>query len=768
METRTETFSKTAKEAQTREGTMPQADSSQSSFSIQSQEDKWGVKLWTLCFDVPGAKVNTLNEKTMKEFEQAIIRLETLGKEKKIDVLAVVSGKKQQFIAGADLKMIQSMTTKQQAQELSSGGHKLMNRFEDLPFPVVAVVDGPALGGGCEITLGCRAIVMSSRKNAKIGLPEVLIGVLPGLGGCVRLPQKVGIATALDMILAGKQLNGKRALKAGLIEACLPEEDFENYALKWIVQNLKKLKSNQRLAKEPKLGGAGGTMGSALEKTFLGRNLMFKKAREGVMKKTKGQYPAPLKAIDVIANTGVTYQAGLRGAARDKALAIEAKGFGELASTDICKSLINLFYLTEGVKKQNGLAPGKTADVQKVTHGAVLGAGVMGGGIAQLFADKNISTRMKDLNLPALELGVKSASKVFKSKVKRRRMTKREYAQKMNLIAPVVDFSGFSKAQVVVEAIIENMDIKKTVLKELETKVSDNCVIATNTSSLSVSKMQDVLTRPENFVGMHFFNPVHKMPLVEVIRGEKSSDQAVAATFAFCKQLGKTPVVVKDAPGFLVNRLLMLYLNEACFLLKQGVPIDELDKALLKFGMPMGPMELVDEVGVDVADKVAKILEDGFGERMGACDLNGKIVASNRLGKKNGKGLYAYDPANPRSKEIDSAIYTVLDVKPQPGKVSYNEIIERCMLPMINEAARCLDEQVCATSADLDLAMIMGTGFPPFRGGLLRYADSLGLDHLVNRLKHYQDKLGGAAKVRFEPASALLNRASNQQRFYSE
>lgn len=412
------------------------------------------------------------------------------------------------------------------------------------------------------------------------------------------------------------------------------------------------------------------------------------------------------------------------------------------------------------MKKSSGLVEGSVDKAHPVAAAGVLGAGVMGGGIAQLLADRNIPSRMKDLNLQALSLGVQSASKLFQKQLQKRKLNKRQFLQKLNLISPVLDYSGFGHLDVVIEAVIEKMDIKQSVFRELENHLTNDCVIASNTSSLSITEMQNVLKNPERFAGMHFFNPVHRMPLVEVIRGEKTSDRTVATVFQLSKQLGKTPIVVKDAPGFLVNRLLVPYLNESMHLLSDGATINEIDQALLDFGMPMGPIELIDEVGVDVGEKVLQILYRAFGERMTPSQLTPKVVAAGRLGKKTGKGMYLYEGKN---KQLDPKIYEILGVHSAPQSIAIEEMVERCILPMINEAARCLEDGIVPSAAEVDLGMIMGTGFPPFRGGLLRYADHIGVRTIVDRLRKYQDRFG----VRFEPSEALLKRAENGQKFYS-
>lgn len=730
-------------------------------FRLSDRSSELGKKIWTAVFDLPGEKVNKFDEKVMNAFESLLGELENLGRQGKIDALVVQSGKQDNFIAGADIKLFQAAKTADEAEKLSAHGQKLLNRWEDLPFVTVVAVNGTCLGGGCEFSLASSAIVMSDAPSAKIGLPEVLLGVLPGMGGCVRMPTKVGIATALDMILTGKTLDGTRAFKSGLVDALIPQQDFEHYAHIWVAKNLPALKEGKRLGKEPKLGGMGGMGGKVLEGTPFGRAMIFKKAREGVLSKTKGQYPAPLRAIDTIKAIGNGYGPKLKGERRAKALSIESKAFGELAVTPVCKNLIRLFFLTESVKKANGLFPYREMKGAPVKAAAVLGAGVMGGGIAHLFANKNTNVRMKDLTNEALAIGVKAAEKLFKKDAKKRKINQRQYLQKLNHIGPTTDYSGFQSADLVVEAIVENMDIKKKVLQELEGKIKSDCVVASNTSSLSINEMQKVMQKPERFAGMHFFNPVHLMPLIEVIRGEKTSDQTVVTVFELSKKLGKTPIVVKDSAGFLVNRLLCPYLNESTFMLADGGSVEEIDKALLQFGMPMGPLELIDEVGVDVGEKVLNILYKAFGERMKPAQGIGKVVAAKRLGKKSGQGIYLWKDGK---KNLDPSIYQLLGLTPVSGKISAQEMVERSIYPMINEAARCLEEGVVSTPSDVDLGMIMGTGFPPFRGGLLRYADQVGAKTVVDTLDRLTKKYG----IRFEPAPVMRQRAQKGETFYKD
>lgn len=718
-------------------------------------------KIWTLVFDTPGEKVNKLSKAAIDEFVPLLDKLEAMGNQGQIEAMILLSGKPGNFVAGADINMFQEVKTAEQGAALSRMGQSLFDRIEDLPFPIVAGVDGACLGGGCELALACRAIVISDNSSSKIGLPETMLGIIPGTGGCIRLPQKIGIAGALDIILAGKSLSGERAYKAGLADALLPKQSFNDSVVNWTRTYLKKLKSGERIGKEPKLGGTGGLMGGAMEGTLVGRQIIFSQAKKKVLEKTRGHYPAQIEAISVMHESGTRYGHKLRGKDRDQAMKLESDAFGRLSVTEVSRNLVRIFFMTEAVKKSKGLEATRAAVARPVHVAGVLGAGVMGGGIAQLLADKNISTRMKDLTPQALSLGMQSAGVIFKKQVSRKKINKRQYLQKLNLISPVLDFTGFKTTDTVVEAIVENMDVKKKVLAELEGYVSPECVIASNTSSLSISKMQTALKNPERFVGMHFFNPVSKMPLIEVIRGEKTNDEAVTTVFQLSKALGKYPIVVKDAPGFLVNRLLGPYLNEAAYMVGEGVPIEQLDQALLAFGMPMGPVELIDEVGIDVGAKVAHILNEAFGARMEPSPLNDKMLTSGSLGKKNGKGFYVYE--NGKKGELAQGVYETLGVKPKAGVVSDEEIVERCVLIMINEASRCLDEKIVSSAEEVDLGMIMGTGFPPFRGGLLRYADTIGAQQIVDRLRKYQEKHG----TRFEPAPALLARAAARQSFYS-
>jgi 3-hydroxyacyl-CoA dehydrogenase / enoyl-CoA hydratase / 3-hydroxybutyryl-CoA epimerase len=483
--------------------------------------------------------------------------------------------------------------------------------------------------------------------------------------------------------------------------------------------------------------------------------VVFSQARKSVLKESKGFYPAPLKALEIIKDTY-----GM--ADRERALAIESAGFVEVATTEISKNLIDLFYMMESVKKKTGVE-GKDVKSTPVKHMAVLGAGTMGGGIAQVAADKGVEVRMKDINNGAVALGLKHASEIFGKMMKKKRLTKHQYEAKMAKISGTLDFSGFKQMDVVVEAIVEDMAIKKKVIAETVKNCRPNTIIATNTSSLSVTEMAEAHPQPENFIGMHFFNPVDKMPLVEVIRGPKTSDLATATIFDLSKKMGKIPVVVKDGPGFLVNRLLMPYLIETMFLLQDGMAVETVDRWYThSFGMPMGPFRLMDEVGLDVCVKVVKIFHKSLGDRIEVPALIEPIYNSKRLGKKSGRGFYLYDDKG-KQLSVDQSVYSDLGLKSPTSPLEEKECLERGVFTMINEAALALiEDRIVNTPEDVDLAMIMGTGFPPFRGGLLKYADSLGTKYVTQELELYASKCG----ARLKPTQPLLNLAKTNRKFY--
>jgi 3-hydroxyacyl-CoA dehydrogenase/enoyl-CoA hydratase/3-hydroxybutyryl-CoA epimerase len=694
-----------------------------------------------LVFDDPDKKVNILTTPVMERLDGLLGEVETAATEGRVRALVVRSGKDGSFIAGADVGEIQGITDPDEGREKAARGQAVFQRLHRLRVPTIAAVDGICLGGGTELILACDVRLASDRDETKIGLPEIKLGILPGFGGTTRLPRLTGLIAASDIILAGKSVSARKAQRIGLIHERMHPGVLYDRAAELAGSLAEGGKSPSR--------ARPGLVQRAAEATPLGRRLILRQARKQVMRQTKGRYPAPLKAIEVMKRSA--------GKSLKKALAIEARALGELIATPESKNLIHVFHLMEGAKKAGPDARGRP--VERV---AVLGAGVMGGGIAQLLAYRGLSVRLKDIDRAALSTGLHHARSMFDKLVERRRLTRREALDRMNAISPSLDYAGFGTVDLVIEAVVERMDVKKSVLRETEEEVGGDAVLTTNTSSLSVTEMQSALERPESFAGMHFFNPVHRMPLVEVIRGEHTSDGAVATVFDLTLRLGKTPVLVRDGPGFLVNRVLTPYLNEAGFLLMEGASIAEIDDALLEFGMPMGPLRLLDEVGLDIARHAGQTMHDAFGERLAPSPALLALEDTDRLGRKNEKGFYTYEGG--KDQHPDPSIYEDLAavVDGDRPSISSREIVDRCVLPMVNEAARILDEGIVRSPGDVDLAMITGTGFPPFRGGLLRWADAIGLRTVLAKLESFQREHG----ARFEPAALLRSTAEAGEGFY--
>lgn len=696
-------------------------------------------------WDHVGENANKLSTPIMTRLKEILEDL----KNSSYKAVVIISRKKKIFIAGADIDEIKNMKSTEDFRQAVEAGQGIMNMIEDLPMPVIAAIHGACVGGGCELAMACDYRIASEDKSTKIGLPEIKLGIIPGFGGCVRMPRVIGVMNALDIILAGKTVVPYKALKIGLIDKMVHPSILEGEALKMAEKVIAEGGKKRRKKYKGK---------NLVEKAMLsplGLPIVFSKAKETIMKQTHGHYPAPLVALDAIKK--------MQGKGREQSLIIEADGFCQVAGGDISRNLVNLFFMMEAVKKKTGVAD-PNIKPKPVKHLAVLGAGTMGGGIAYAGANSGIFVRMKDLSTDAIAKGFQAAKKILDKAIQRKRVTSYEATEKMAHISGALDYSGFKTMDVVVEAIVENMDIKKKVIKETAENSGPDTIIATNTSSLSVTEMATAHPKPENFLGMHFFNPVDKMPLVEVIRAPQTSDEATATVFKLAKDMGKTPIVVKDGTGFLVNRLLIPYLIEAAFFLQEGMPIKKVDDVFVKqFGMPMGPFHLMDEVGLDVCVKVSKIFKQSLGERMQLPDALLKLEDSDRLGKKNYKGFYKWQ-SNGKKGEVDESIYGELGLSvPTGNPISDEDLIGRAMYNMVNEAALVLiEEQIVESAEEVDLGMIMGTGFPPFRGGLLRWADSIGSEKLVDTLELYAKKYGH----RFKPSNPLRNMAKTQRTFH--
>ena len=696
-----------------------------------------------LVMDHPGRKVNVLDVQGIEDLDRALDEVAGLSG---VRGLVLLSGKSGSFIAGADVHAIGSITERDPALVFIRRAHAAFGKLAALPCPTVAAIDGVCLGGGTELALACDSRIASEDSRTQIGLPEVLLGICPGFGGSQRLPRLVGLAAALDLILTGRNLDARRAEKMGLIARAVPAAWLLEHAHARIVELAKRPAGKRRDAYRPR-----GLAARLIDGTPFGQAFVLSHTRAMTRARTGGHYPAPLAALDVIERTlHLPIEAGLE---------IEAARVADLVVGPVCKNLVRVFGLAEQAKK-DPVTPDASLSPRPIHRLMLVGAGVMGGGIAEIASRHQIQVRMRDVNADSLARALKTARDLIEERGRRRRMSGRERDAQLARIQPTLELAGVGTADFAIEAVVEDLEIKRRVFAELEVRVKDGCVLATNTSSLSVNELALGLARPERLCGFHFFNPVHRMPLVEVVRGEKTSDATLVTAVGLARRLGKTPVVVSDSPGFVVNRILMPYMREAMVLLEEGYRVADIDASMRRFGMPMGPFEVVDEVGLDVAQKVAGVLSRAFPERMTASPAIDKLVAAGRLGRKIGLGFYRH---RGRKRQPDPAIRTLLGLTRQRRPQSLDTLSERLTLVMINEAAFCLEERVVADAGKLDLAMIFGAGFPPFRGGLLRYADTFGLTRAEQRLIALRAEKGD----RFKPARMLSKLAAEGGSFTS-
>lgn len=699
-----------------------------------------------IVFDAPNSKANTLGTPVMLRLFELLVEVE---KDSQLGALVLLSKKPTIFIAGADIAEIQKLSESGDAAESLMKLQSVFTFLENLPIPSIAAVHGACMGGGTELTLACDYRIVSDAPETKIALPEVQLGVIPGWGGTQRLPRLIGLEKGLDLILSGRAIDSRNAKKYGYADRVAAKEFLEEKAIAW-AEELSKTR-----AKRPKASPNAEKL-SLQEKVLTtvpgGRWIIFDQAKKKLLEKTKGHYPAPLKALEVVRKT--------YGGDLEQGLKVEANAFAEVVVTPECKNLVNLFFLNEKVKKDKGTSAKVTS--KEIKHAAVLGAGVMGGGIAQLLAAKRVRVRMKDINWGAVSKGYQAAYKIFKKQLERRKMKRNELDNLMEMIEGTTSYAGFKKLDLVIEAVVEDLGIKQKVFAELDKLVPGDAILASNTSSLSVTSMAEACQRRNRVVGLHFFNPVDKMPLVEVIRARETSDETIATMVAFSKKLGKTPIVVKDAPGFVVNRILGPYLNEAVMLMAEGVSVAEIDSTMEKFGMPMGPCALLDEVGLDVGVKVSKVLYGAFGERMKPPPLMDLVATDGRLGKKNGKGIYLYEK-NGKRKGEDPTLLSKVSVKKKDPSLTPEIIEKRMVYIMVNEAARIVEEEVVREVSDVDVGMIFGTGFAPFRGGLLRHADTVGIDSIVSDLEIFARNYG----TRFQPCNYLQQLSVGGKKFYA-
>lgn len=694
-------------------------------------------------FNATDESVNKFDRKTTQEYQEAVTALENRDD---IQGLIVTSGKSV-FIAGADITEFTEYfsRSKDEIEAWLLDINHIFNRFEDLPFPKVAAINGAALGGGCEMALVCDYRVAGI--SAQIGLPETKLGIFPGFGGSVRLPRLIGIDNALEAIATGKAYRPDEALKLGLVDAVVADELLEQAAADLVKKCLLGKFDWQAKRQEKQV---------PVKLNQLEQAMAFNSAKGVIFAKANPKhYPAVAIALETIEK-----HANLN---RDDAIALEAKGFAKAATTPQATALVGLFLNDQTVKK---LAKKHSQNAQTIKQAAVLGAGIMGGGIAYQAAVKGLPIIMKDIQAKQLDLGMNEAGKLLSKEVLRGKSTPAKMAQTLSHIRPTLNYGDFGEVDIVIEAVVENPTIKEAVLSEVESLVKPETILASNTSTISITRLANALKRPKNFVGMHFFNPVHRMPLVEVIRGEKTSDIAIATTVALAQKMGKTPIVVNDCPGFLVNRVLFPYFGAFDLLVKEGADFVSIDKTMEKFGWPMGPAYLLDVVGMDTGVHAAKVMAEGFPDRMkpdykGATQL---MFEHERLGQKNGVGFYQYetDKRGKPKKIADSTTYELLNLV-QTGDQTFDEqeIIDRMMIAFCNETVRCLEDNIVASPAEADMAMIMGVGFPPFRGGPCRYIDQIGVANYVALCDKYA-YLGKA----YEAPAKLRDMAQNGETFY--
>lgn len=696
-----------------------------------------------LCFDLKGESVNKLNALTLSELEKAVQEIQKIP-----DVTGLlVTSAKDVFIVGADITEFLTHFQKSE-EELYRWLLKVNETFsaiEDLPYPSVSLINGFALGGGFEVCLSTTYRIAT--PQSKMGLPETKLGLYPGWGGTVRLSRLCGVDNAVEWVASGQQYAADAGLKIGAVDAVVEKENLKQAGFNLVQQ--KNLDWKKRVLEKK----------SPIRLNKIEATMVFETTKAFIQSQAGPHYPAPVAAVDAI-REGASLN-------RDGAIPIEARGFAKLAKSSQAASLVSVFLNDQAVKKQ---AKRFSKNGKPVERAAVLGAGIMGGGIAYQSASKRIPILMKDIQSKALEVGLTEAAKLFEKQVQRKKMNPAQMAQAMGSIHSTLSYGDFQNVDLIVEAVVENEKIKKAVLLETESQIKSDAILTSNTSTISITRLGEGLKRPELFCGMHFFNPVHKMPLVEVIRGKKSSEQAIATTVAYATALGKTPIVVNDCPGFLVNRVLFPYFSAFFKLVQDGVPFQRIDKVMEKFGWPMGPAYLLDVVGLDTGAHAQTVISQAFPDRMQhehqtPLDI---LYQQKRFGQKNGKGFYQYIPdkkTGAPQKTEDAEVEQILKpciLRQRNVELTDEAIVERMMIPMILEAVRCLEEKIVEEVFEVDMGVLYGLGFPPFRGGVLRYADAVGVQKLLELSEKYQKEHGGL----YAAPKLLKEMASRSQRFY--
>ena len=715
---------------------MITAQAATGDFRVQMDAD---VAIVTL--DMEGQPLNTLSTRLAESFGAV---LDDIGR-RGARAIVLVSGKADSFIAGADIEQLLATRSQQEAERMSREGQAFFDRLEQSRLPIVAAIHGACLGGGLELTLACTYRIATDHRKTVLALPETQLGLIPGSGGTQRLPRLVGLQRALDMILTGRNVRAKKALGMGLVDELVHPAILRDVA----VRRARELADGERKPRRgPKDRGASGVL---LEDNPVGRSVVFRQARAGVMAKTHGHYPAPLAALDVVR---IGYEQG-----REVGLAEEARRFGELTQTRVAKELMFLFFATTSLKKDAGVAA-PAPEPHPVQRLGIIGAGFMGAGIASVAVQQGTIVRMKDTDHKRIGKGLAAIRGVLQERLKKKQLTRAQVDDMMVLAGGSIDYTGFGNADLVIEAVFEDLALKHRVLRDVEPELAQDAVYASNTSTIPIAQIAQAAAHPERVLGMHFFSPVHKMPLLEVIATPQTTPEAIVTAVAYGRRLGKTVIVVNDGPGFYTTRALAAYLNEAGKLLDDGVSIEAVDKALVDFGFPVGPFTLLDEVGIDVGGKVGMVLSQSFGHRMTPSVSIQRVVESGRTGRKGNKGFYLYG-AGGKKGDVDASVYEIMGGA-ERRVVPASEIVERCVLAMVNEAARCLEEGILRSARDGDVGAVFGIGFPPFRGGPFRYIDAEGAEDIVHRLT----ALNGRFAPRFEPARLLVEMAQKRKRFY--
>lgn len=718
------------------EEAAPTADTTTAPVTVEIAD---GLALITL--NDPDRPVNVISAELVEEMGRILERLE--NGEGGVRAAVLASSKPGTWIAGADIEQFEDFRTPEDGAAASRAGQELLDRLERLRIPVVAAIEGAALGGGLETALACTYRIASDSPKTKLGLPEVQLGIIPGAGGTQRLPRLIGLRQSLDLMLTGKQLDARRAMKAGIVDEVVPSP-----VLLEVAKRQAQALASRKL--QPKAARRTGSP-ERIENLLPMRKLIFSKARQGVLSKTLGLYPAPLRLLQVVE----------KGIDRDlrEGLRLEAQAFGELAVTPEARSLVHVFFTSTAAKNDPGLEGAKPKRLGQV---AVVGAGFMGAGIAAVSAEAGLQVRLKDVKPEAAAKGLRTARDTLTKRAKRKRMKRHEVTKLTDRVQPTTEYAGFHTADVVVEAVFEDVELKHRVIREIEEHGADDLVLGSNTSTIPIARLAEASSRPEQVIGLHFFSPVEKMPLLEIITHPGTAGHVTATAHAYAKKIGKTPVIVNDSPGFYVNRILTPYMAEAALLLEEGVRIEALDRAMTGWGFPVGPVTLYDEVGLDVAQKAGRIMAEAFADRMTPSTVVDRMVEDGRLGRKNGKGFYRYDEDGKKA-GVDETVYALFG-SPAKKEMPREEIQERLALVMVNEAVRTLEEGVLRSARDGDVGAVFGIGFPPFRGGPFWYVDRCGAADVLERLRALESRHG----KRFAPAARLEEMAQGGRAFFPE